>query len=309
MPNGFINCYNNSNLILAEGSVGLRITNEFGLIQDKQIMHASHIYNSKGREVLEEIYGQYLQAAQDFSLPIILMTNTRRVNKERLFSSSYSDKNVLSDYADFLQNVVIKYNCETYIGGYIGSKGDGYTGEGSLSKEEFEDFHSWQIEAFNQANIDFIFVSLMPNLNETIGMVKALEKSKYPYLLSFMIRENGTLPDGNTIHNAIYTIDNSTNKKPLCYMTNCVHPKILKNALLYNNTALVKSRFKGIQANAAYLEPEVLDKPSETISSSAFDLADEIMSLHKEFPLKICGGCCGTDSSHLREFARRLCVK
>ena len=89
-------------------------------------------------------------------------------------------------------------------------------------------------------------------------------------------------------------------------MTNCIHPRILKHALQKNDTELVRNRFNGIQANAAYLSPDELDKPSETISSSACDLADEMVALCNEFPLKICGGCCGTDDTHLREFAKRL---
>lgn len=307
--NKFIECYNNSPLLLTEGAVGLRAINEFGLSYDKQIMHASHIYSSEGRRVLKEIYGQYLQAAQDFSMPILLMTNTRRANKDRILNSPYKDQNVMSDYSDFLRDVSSMYKCEAYIGGYIGCKGDGYTGDGCLLREEAIDFHSWQIEAFGRANIDFLFASLMPALDETIGMATAIEKSGFPYTISFMVREDGTIPDGHSIHEAISAVDNLTKKRPLCYMTNCIHPKILKYALRRNDTPLVRSRFKGIQANAAYLLPEELDKPSETVSSSASDLANEVVSLNSEFPLKICGGCCGTDDSHIREFAKRLGAK
>lgn len=305
----FIECYNKSPLILTEGSVGLRVSNEFGIIPDRQVMNASLIYDKVGREILEVIYGQYLQVAQDFSLPILLMTNTRRANKERVLSSHYKDKNIMSDYANFLKEIIAKYNCEAYIGGYIGCKGDGYTGLGNLSKDEAIDFHSWQIDALKQADIDFIFASLMPTLDETIGMAIEIEKNEIPYLISFMIYENGIIPDGHSIHEAIVAIDNSTVKHPICYMTNCVHPRILLHALQRNNTAIVKNRFKGIQANAAYLSPEELDKPSETMSSCANELANEIVCLNNEFPLKIYGGCCGTDDSHLREFARRLCTK
>jgi len=82
-------------------------------------MNASLIYDKAGREILEVIYGQYLGVAQEFSLPILLMTNTRRANKERVLSSPYKDKNIMRDYADFLKEIVAKYNCEAYIGGYI----------------------------------------------------------------------------------------------------------------------------------------------------------------------------------------------
>lgn len=63
------------------------------------------------------------------SLPILLITNTRRANKERLLSSPYKDKNVMRDCADFLKEIIAKYNCEAYIGGYKGCIGDGYTGK------------------------------------------------------------------------------------------------------------------------------------------------------------------------------------
>lgn len=302
----FIKCYSNSPIILTEGSVGLRTTNEFNLTYDNQIMHANHIYNPKGREALRKIYGQYLQVAQDFAIPILLMTNTRRCNKERVMHSEFKNRNVINDYTYFLRELVSNYKCEAYIGGYIGCKGDGYTGEGCLSKEEAEGFHSWQIDAFKQSKIDFLFASLMPTLDETLGMAAAIEKSGLPYIISFMIRENGTITDGNSIHDAIYTVDNSVSKKPICYMANCVHPRIVKHALQLNDTKLVRERFKGIQANAAYLLPEELDKPSETISSNTKDLADEMISLNEEFKLKIFGGCCGTDDTHLREIAYRL---
>ncbi len=173
----FIKCFNTSRLILAEGAVGLRTTNEFGLPPDKEIMHASHIYNSRGRQALEKIYGEYLQVAQGFSLPIVLMTNTRRASKERVLNSAYRDRNVMRDYADFLRGVIAGYRCEAYLGGYIGCKGDGYTGDGKLTKDEAMDYHSWQIDEFKSSDIDFLFVSLMPTLDETIGLATEIEKA------------------------------------------------------------------------------------------------------------------------------------
>ena len=305
----FLTCYKNSPRILTEGSVGLRLSNEFGIVPDKYIGSASLIYDTASRKILKKIYGQYLQVAADFSLPVLLMTNTRRANKERVLSSAYKDRNVMSDYADFLREIIAEYKCEAYVGGYIGCKGDGYTGEGHLSAKEAADFHAWQIEAFQQANIDFIMTSLMPTLDESIGMAIALEQSKFPYIFSLMVRENGNISDGTSINNTIRDIDNAVTKKPLCYIANCIHPIILRHALQHNNTPLVKDRFRGIQANAAYLSPEELDKPSETKSSSPYDLTNEMIALDKEFSLKICGGCCGTDDTHLREFAKWLCKK
>ena len=88
------------------------------------------------------------------------------------------------------------------------------------------------------------------------GCYRKKRLSLYP---QFDDKENGKIIDGHSIHEAIKMIDDSTNKKPLCYMTNCIHPKVLKQALQANDTMLVRNRFKGIQANAAYLSPEELD--------------------------------------------------
>jgi S-methylmethionine-dependent homocysteine/selenocysteine methylase len=148
----------------------------------------------------------------------------------------------------------------------------------------------------------------MPALSEAIGMAKAMESTGLPYIISFMIRNNGTLIDGTIIHNAISSIDNSTSKKPLCYMTNCVHPIVLRKALSYsfNETQLVKERFRGIQANSSPLSPEELDNCWDLKSSDSVSLACDIMELYKYFTPKIFGGCCGTDNNHMEEIAKRL---
>ena len=102
-----------------------------------------------------------------------------------------------------------------------------------------------------------------------------------------------------------------TSTRPLCYMANCVHPDVLHQALLHprNDTPLVRQRFQGIQANAANLSPEELDGCDHLISSSPEELADRLMTLLWDFPLKICGGCCGTNQQHMHRFAEMLAYR
>jgi len=303
----FVSCFEKKTRFITEAAIGLRVSNEYGIVPDKSIQNASLVYDAEGRRVLREIYGQYLQVARAYDLPVILFTNTRRANRDRVYASAFKDKNIMRDYATFLREVAADFTCQTFIGGYIGCKGDGYTGEGCLATEDAAAFHSWQVEAFEEADVDVIMASLMPTLDESIGMAQALQKSRFPYLFSFMVRENGTISDGTTIGNAIRAVDTAVDKKPLCYLSNCVHPRILLHALQQNDTPVVRERFKGIQANAAYMPPEALDKPSETVTSTAQALADEMTALNNEFPMQIIGGCCGTDATHLRAFAHDIC--
>lgn len=301
-------CFTANRLILTEGAVCQRIEHEFGLMPDPDIMHAGLIYDIEGRTALSAIYRSYLKVAADFQLPILFMTNTRRANKERVLRSKFKELNMMRDYASFLQELIADYDCNAYIGGMMGCKGDAYSSEEGLSIEESIAFHAWQMDMFDMNCIDFLFAGIMPALPEAIGIAKIMEKSEKPYIISLMINRNGTILDGHTIHEAILEIDNHTRHQPLCYMTNCVHPSILKECLSIseNQSDLVQRRFCGIQANAACRDPQDLDNSTVLLSSPANDLAAALKSLHDQFPLKIYGGCCGTDESHIREMARIL---
>lgn len=81
-------CFDSNKLILTEGAVGQRIEHEFSLKPDADIMYASLIYSAEGRDALAAIYRSYLQAAEDYRLPILLMTNTRRANRKLLQGTS-----------------------------------------------------------------------------------------------------------------------------------------------------------------------------------------------------------------------------
>jgi S-methylmethionine-dependent homocysteine/selenocysteine methylase len=278
---------------------------EYGIQPWDNVQVAGLVYDEKSRVPLATIYNEYLKVAQDFRLPILLMTNTRRANRERAEKDGLQNKNVMADYAGLLRELSQNFTCPTYIGGTIGSKGDGYTGEGVLTADEAKEFHSWQMKRLVQSDIDLILVSLMPSVDETIGIASLSSQTELPYIISFMVYRDGKLPDGHTIHQAIEMVDESIAKKPLCYMCNCVHPSILSEALSQpdNQTALVKERFHGIQANAAYAEPGELEQSGIVLSTSPNELAESIARLSESIDLKICGGCCGTGSEHLRAMA------
>jgi S-methylmethionine-dependent homocysteine/selenocysteine methylase len=304
----FQDCFIKDKLILTEGAVGQRIEREFHIKPDKDVMYAGLIYDEQSRKALETIYRQYLQVAEDNSLPIMLLTNTRRANKDRVARSVYSNKDIMGDFTAFLAGLAAEYSCKAYIGGQMGCRGDAYKGDEGLSTQEAIEFHTWQANEFRANPPDFLFAGIMPCLPEAVGMAQVMEGLDIPYIISLMLNRKGTLLDGHFIHDAICAIDAATTRKPICYMTNCVHPSILREALSQpeNRTELVRKRFCGIQANAACLEPDQLDSSEELKTSGAEELARHFVELHREFPMKIYGGCCGTDNTHLNEIALQL---
>ncbi|AET67479.1 homocysteine/selenocysteine methylase (S-methylmethionine-dependent) [Desulfosporosinus orientis DSM 765] len=305
----FESCYNKFPIILMEGAVGERLKREYQIPNDEVVALASHIYNEESKKALEEIFNQYISISMKHNFPIMLTTPTRRANKERVFQSKYN-KNIICDNVSFLHKLKNKFPSHVYIGGLMGCRGDAYKADSILSVKEALEFHSWQASLFAETKVDFLYAGIMPALSEAIGMAMTMENTSLPYIISFMIKENGQLIDGTTIHEAIAAIDSSTKRKPLCYMTNCVHPTVVFKALsqIDNTTTLVQERFKGIQANTSSLPPELLDISSELKTSDANSFAAGMLELYKNYKLKIFGGCCGTDNTHMNETAQRLGV-
>lgn len=304
----FTEAYHAFPVILTEGAVVERLRHEFRISLDDDIIHAGLIYNDRHKDLLATIYMQYLEIAERYQLPLMLMTPTRRANQERMARSVFREKNVLADNVDFLMQLRDRSTSPVYVGGLTGCRGDAYDGGNYLSIEEAMDFHLPTVHSFGEAGVDYLFAGIMPELTECIGLAKAMETTGLPSIISFMVRRDGRLMDGTYIHDAISVIDEHTSASPLCYMANCVHPDILHQALAHprNDTALVRARFKGIQANASNLDPGELNESGSLKSSSASELANRVLSLLWEFPLKICGGCCGTDDTHIQEISEIL---
>ena len=303
----FETCFNTSSAILMEGALGERLKREFNIVFDNEVAMAGLIYDEKSRRAMETIFLEYLKTAEKYSLPFIATTPTRRANKERVLQSQFSEK-IIRDNVCFLQEIKKKAGTHMFVGGLMGCKGDAYKGTDILSIEEAEEFHLWQANLFKSSGADFLYAGIMPALSEAIGMAKAMESTGLPYIISFMIRSNGKLIDGTTIHDAILNIDSLTFRKPIGYMTNCVHPSILLNALSapFNKSKLVKDRFCGIQANTSALSPEELDNCIDLKISDSVSLATEMMKLEQYINTKIFGGCCGTDNNHMQEIAKRI---
>lgn len=142
-------------------------------------------------------------------------------------------------------------------------------------------------------------------------MARAMAETGLPYLISFTIGRDGCLVDGTTIHDAVARIDGQDFTAPALYMANCVHPSVVREALCrpVNQTALVRGRFRGLQANTSALSYAELDGAADLHTSPPKELAGEMARLRDEYGFVLFGGCCGTDRRHIGALARRLCVK
>ena len=300
-------CLRENEIVLMEGALGERLKREFRLPPHPTVALAAHIYQPEGREALRLLWTEYAAIAARYGFPFLATAPTRRANRERAESAGYGEALIL-DNAAFLQGVRRDCGGAFFIGGLMGCRGDAYRGTEVLSVREAREFHRWQAALFARAGVDFLYAGIMPALPEALGMAQAMGDTGLPYLISLMLRRDGRLIDGTPLSRAIEQIDLGAGRRPLGYMTNCVHPDVLYEALSqpFNRTPAVGERFLGIQANTAALPPEELDGREELACSPPNRLAERMVRLQRDFGLRIFGGCCGTDGSHMEELARRL---
>ncbi|MFX0008128.1 MAG: homocysteine S-methyltransferase family protein, partial [Candidatus Hermodarchaeota archaeon] len=183
-------------LVLAEGAVIERVKREFNYPLNPYIQNAAMVYNTDGRIILDKIYSQYIFVAVKYKLPMLNLAPTWRANPENIELAGYIERNVNDDCVKFLNRIRSRYKhklIKMLIGGLVGCKGDAYNPEIALSSEKAYEFHKVQVQQLSKAGVDFLMASTLPASSEALGIAKAMAESGCEYIISFVIRPDGTL--------------------------------------------------------------------------------------------------------------------
>jgi len=292
--------------ILLEGALGERLKREYALDISGEIAMAGLVCTAEGRAALAALWREYAAIADRHHLPFLATTPTRRANQERMASVG-ADASLITENVAFLKETLRGFHVPTLAGVLMGCRGDAYTGAGALCEADAADFHAWQANAALAAGADFLMAGILPTLPEAVGIARAMAATNLPYLISFTILPTGTLIDGTPISDAIAAIDCVT-PAPVGYMTNCIHPAHVLSALAApcNQTQAVRTRFIGVQANTSPLSYAELDGAADLHSSPPDEWAAGMCKLRDRYGIRIFGGCCGTDGSHMAALAAAL---
>ncbi len=299
--------------ILAEGAVIERLLRDPEIKIDPHILHAAFIYEDNLRDVLTQIYREYIDAARDAGLPIIIQAPTWRASEDRVRASGHADLDAINrDGVTFMDTVRARYGDfakRIYIGGLLSCRGDAYKPQESLRPEEATAYHRPQAAALAGSGADFLLAATLPAVAEALGMARAMAAHACPYLLSFVLRPTGTLLDGTPLSQAIRTIDCETERPPDSYLINCAHPSTMITA--WDNLAAEEpparlDRVIGLQANTSAQPPEELDGRDSVAGADPAQFAQELLAAGRRCRLRILGGCCGTDRRHIRALAHLI---
>jgi S-methylmethionine-dependent homocysteine/selenocysteine methylase len=298
-------------VILAEGSVIERIRRFSDVVLDPLLLNTPLVYDPAGQEVMKRIFRSYADVGREFDLPMILLAPTWRASSERLSQSGFDDvRRVNGDCVRFVCDIRDWYGDTGlfFVGGIVGCAGDAYRAEEALGADEAVAFHKAQTAALAGAGVDFMLASTIPSVSEAMGIARAMAGCGVPYIVSFIVRREGTLLDGTPLVRAMDMVDEFADPSPLFYMINCVHPEVMWEALTESERwgGPVRGRVVGLQANTSSRTPEELDGLDELDAEDPSVFADSMLRVHREFGVKILGGCCGTDERHIRCIAERV---
>lgn len=292
----------NSPLVLTECAISERIRRRDNITLHPILFNTPLIYDQREAKVLEDIYFSYRKVASKSHLPLILCAPTWRVDQERV-AAAKGPATINEDAVKFMSH--LKKNWQSpdspiIVGALLAPKNDCYQPEAALAREEAYSFHSWQIEKLVKAGPDVIIAQTMPAVGEALGMADRLGESKIPYIISFVINRSGLVLDNTPLAEAIETMDQKLSTPPLGYMVNCVYPTFI-NA--QKQTPALFNRLIGIQANASSKDHEQLDGADVLQQNPISEWGQDMLLLHRDYGVKILGGCCGTDHEHLRYLA------
>ena len=195
------------------------------------------------------------------------------------------------EYKTCIENVMVS--------GQIGPRGDGYRVDTAMDPTEAQAYHNLQVQVFKAAKVDMVTAITMTYIDEALGIVESAKKHKIPVVISFTVELDGSLPSGETLEQAITTIDEATDHYPKYYMINCAHPTHFMHLL--EGAKSWKNRIQGFRANASCKSHAELDESTELDVGNKIELGQLHKELQQLLPnLEVFGGCCGTDASHLK---------
>lgn len=263
------------------------------------------------RKTLEDYYRQYLDLAAAYKVGFVLESATWRANPDWGFQMGY-DKDELGQFNQsaieqlkMLKQEYAKTVNPIRISGCIGPRRDGYkTGE-MMTVEEAREYHLFQAGIFKDAGVDMVSGITINYMEEAMGIAKAAKELKVPVVISLTVETDGNLPDNRTLKEVIQTIDQETDNSPSYYMINCAHPEHFADKLTEREPWI--NRIEGIRANASCKSHAELDEATELDAGDKDELANWYQKLNQYLPnLKVYGGCCGTDISHIRSICEKM---
>ncbi|UCG73233.1 MAG: homocysteine S-methyltransferase family protein [Chromatiales bacterium] len=251
-------------------------------------------------------YRPYLDLARQHSVGLLLETPTWRANRDwgRKIGDDIDTLHELNRRAADLM-VQLREELEDHdrpivISGQMGPRGDGYQPDHAMTADEASDYHAQQVATFADTAVDMVSALTLNYIDEAIGVTRAAMAAGLPVCISFTVETDGRLPTGQTLQQAIDTVDEATDEGPVYYQINCAHPTHFDAELHGDDRWL--NRIRGIRGNASRMSHEELDNSETLDDGHPEEFGQQLATMRTRLPqLTVLGGCCGTDHRHIEQ--------
>jgi len=307
--NVFETLLSSSRPILAEGSVYELLRRDPAIEFDPEIAHAGLIYDDAFRARVAEVHLGYVGIARERSLPLVMLTDTWRASAERVARSRFTGRAVNEDNVRFMHELRESAGPDAppiAIAGLSGPRGDAYQPREAPGRDDARAVHRSQVEALAGAGVDVLFAATLPSVDEALGIADVMAGTRVPYIISFVVRPDGTVLDGSRLADAIEKMDDEVDRAPTGFSVNCVHPSVFASAMgvLAESKPQLVDRIVWFQANTSEKSPEELDGSDVLEEGEPVAYAEQLASCGATFGTRVLGGCCGSGVRHIEELAR-----
>jgi len=268
------------------------------------------LHDPKAKSALQEYYRTFAEVAVRHGASFIFDSLTYRASRDWGRLLGYSDNGLAEmNHACFeLYRAAARAAglpaSKTVMSGCIGPKGDAYKLNQALTDEGAEAYHSEQIATFKAGGAHLVTALTLSATAEAIGIARAAQAVGLPSVISFTLEKNRCLRSGESLQEAIETVDAQTDGAPAYYMINCAHPVDFGPAMTRGNWS---DRIRGLRANASTLDHGTLCQLGHLEEGNPDELAAQYADIRRSFPnMNVFGGCCGTDFVHVDKIAAAL---
>lgn len=257
-----------------------------------------------GTRVLHRYFSRHATIARDNGLGFILESATWRSSPDWGAKLGYSTAELeglnrkgvamLMELRDAFETA----DSPMVVSGCIGPRGDGYDPGKLMSVDEAQDYNGFQARIFAEEGADMITAITINNIPEATGIVRAAQEEGMPVVVSFTVETDGRLPTGESLEEAILSVDAATGRGPVYYMVSCAHPTHFDSVL----TGEWITRIRGLRCNASKRSHAELDSAPDLDAGDPVELGGQYRNLLRRMPqLAVLGGCCGTDHRHIEQ--------
>ncbi len=273
---------------------------------------ASHtlLPNPISREIVAKYFRGFLSLAKNFDAGFILDSQTWKAHLHWAEDLGTTEQELClanKDSIAFIAELRDEYSTNSkpiVLNGVIGPRGDAYAPESKVAAVEAEEYHAKQIGWLAETEVDMVTATTFTQSDEAIGVVQAARLADLPIVISFTVENDGRLPTGQPLDEAINAVDDATNAAAAYFMVNCAHPDHFFDVLDDSDWA---RRIRGLRCNASRLTHAELDECEVLDDGDPEELANQYKSIAASMPwLNVFGGCCGSDLRHVAEIAKAV---